>query len=166
MAWQRPDYYGLLGVRRGFSAAELDRAYRRAARATHPDVHPHDASAAERFRAVAVAYETLSDPGLRAAYDRAHPPLRHGGSTRIVVREGRPTTVPPVRLGERRQPEQLDPLRTGRPHPFDDLERLFEALTRLVLDGGSIGEYTVIAPAPRPSPQAAARNRRNIRLGH
>jgi hypothetical protein len=67
MAHQQADYYALLGVGRGASAADVDRAYRRAARATHPDVHPDDASAAERFHAVTIAYETLSDP-------RAAPP--------------------------------------------------------------------------------------------
>ena len=62
MSWQQPDYYAVLGVGRSASAADLDRAYRRAARATHPDVHPDDTSAAERFHAVTIAYETLSDP--------------------------------------------------------------------------------------------------------
>jgi curved DNA-binding protein CbpA len=90
MKGQQPDYYAVLGVRRDVSAAEIDRAYRRAARATHPDVHPHDRSAAERFRAATVAYETLRDPARRASYDRAHPFVRSNAPARIVVRRREP----------------------------------------------------------------------------
>ena len=67
------DPYSLLGVDRRASPADISRAYRRAARTTHPDTSPGDRLAAERFRALTTAYETLSDPGRRAAYDRAHP---------------------------------------------------------------------------------------------
>ena len=44
-------------------------AYRRAARASHPDLHPEDATAIERFKQVQLAYEVLGDPARRAAYD-------------------------------------------------------------------------------------------------
>ena len=66
------DPYSVLRVGREASAAEISRAYRRAARETHPDSHRGDPSA-ERFNAVSEAYETLRDPNRRAAYDRAHP---------------------------------------------------------------------------------------------
>lgn len=66
------DPYSVLGLGREASAAEISRAYRRAARETHPDSHGGDPSA-ERFKAVSDAYETLGDPNRRAAYDRAHP---------------------------------------------------------------------------------------------
>jgi molecular chaperone DnaJ len=66
------DPYGVLGVRRQASADEIARAYRRAARATHPDAGGSRAGA-ERFRAVADAYDVLRDPGRRAGYDRSHP---------------------------------------------------------------------------------------------
>ena len=64
------DYYELLGVGRGASAEELKRAYRRRARELHPDANPGDPHAAEQFKELARAYEVLSNPDLRARYDR------------------------------------------------------------------------------------------------
>jgi molecular chaperone DnaJ len=69
------DPYGVLGLRRQASPDEIARAYRRAARATHPDTGG-EGGGAERFRAVSDAYEVLRDPGRRAGYDRQHPPQR------------------------------------------------------------------------------------------
>src|SRR5213082_2526265 len=68
-----PDHYQLLGVARGASREEIAQAWRRRARAEHPDRRPGEADeeAAGRFRALAEAYHVLSDPGRRAAYDRA-----------------------------------------------------------------------------------------------
>jgi molecular chaperone DnaJ len=64
------DYYAALGVARDASQDDIKRAFRRLARETHPDANPADPSAEERFREVAEAYEVLSDPRKRAAYDR------------------------------------------------------------------------------------------------
>jgi curved DNA-binding protein CbpA len=66
-----PDPYQLLGVARQATPAEITQAWRRRARAEHPDARPRDAGAPARFRALADAYEMLSDPGRRAAYDQA-----------------------------------------------------------------------------------------------
>ncbi len=64
------DYYAVLGVPRDASQEEIKRAFRRLARDTHPDANPDDPSAEARFREVAEAYEVLSDPERRRAYDR------------------------------------------------------------------------------------------------
>ncbi len=66
-----PDLYQLLGVPRQASREEITQAWRRRARAEHPDARPRDAAAPGRFRVLAEAYQVLSDPARRAAYDRA-----------------------------------------------------------------------------------------------
>ena len=65
-----PDLYGLLGVAAGASRAEIVRAYRRKAHASHPDAQPGDPGASARFRALTYAYDVLIDPARRADYDR------------------------------------------------------------------------------------------------
>ena len=63
------DYYETLGVSRDASHSEIKSAFRRLARELHPDVSA-EPEADRRFRAVAEAYEVLSDPERRRAYDR------------------------------------------------------------------------------------------------
>jgi len=65
------DYYEVLGVSRGASESEIKQAYRRLARNYHPDLYKGDKKEAEEFfKEVNEAYEVLSDPRKRAAYDR------------------------------------------------------------------------------------------------
>lgn len=64
------DYYEVLGISRDADDAALKSAYRRLAREYHPDHHPGDAEAEEKFKEAAEAYAVLSDPQKRAAYDR------------------------------------------------------------------------------------------------
>jgi molecular chaperone DnaJ len=64
------DYYELLGVARTASEQELKSAYRRLAKDHHPDRHPGDASAEQKFKEINEAYEILKDQQKRAAYDQ------------------------------------------------------------------------------------------------
>ncbi|MCY3652706.1 MAG: molecular chaperone DnaJ [bacterium] len=64
------DYYRILGVESDASSNDIKRAFRRLARETHPDANPDDPEAEARFRQIAEAYEVLSDPQKRAAYER------------------------------------------------------------------------------------------------
>jgi DnaJ-class molecular chaperone len=74
------DYYEVLGVGRDANKAEVKTAFRRLARELHPDVNDHDPEAEEKFKAAAEAYEVLSDPERRRAYDAyGHEGLRGGG---------------------------------------------------------------------------------------
>ncbi|MEX1124969.1 MAG: DnaJ C-terminal domain-containing protein [Acidimicrobiia bacterium] len=64
------DYYTTLGVGRDATTDEIKKAFRRLARATHPDANPGDVNAEAQFREVAEAYEVLVDPERRRRYDR------------------------------------------------------------------------------------------------
>jgi len=63
-------YYKVLGVSRGSTDDEIKKAFRRQAKAHHPDHNPDDPEAEQRFIEINEAYDVLSDPQKRAAYDR------------------------------------------------------------------------------------------------
>ena len=69
------DYYEVLGIANDASGEEIKRAYRKLARELHPDLNP-DPTAAEKFKEITTAYETLSDDQKRRMYD-----LGFSGST-------------------------------------------------------------------------------------
>ena len=76
---QLQDHYAVLGVMPEASLDEIKRAYRRLALANHPDRHPGDADAEDRFRAISTAYAVLSDPVQRARFDaQRHLPVFEG----------------------------------------------------------------------------------------
>lgn len=82
MATKR-DYYEVLGLPRDASEAEIKKAYRRLARDHHPDANPDDSGAEERFKELTEAYEVLSNPESRRAYDTyGHQIPRAGAGTR------------------------------------------------------------------------------------
>jgi molecular chaperone DnaJ len=73
------DYYEILGVDRKASGSDIKKAYRKLALKFHPDKNPGDASAEEKFKEAAEAYEVLQDDQKRAQYDRfGHDGLRGG----------------------------------------------------------------------------------------
>ena len=82
MATKR-DYYEVLGLPSEASEAEIKKAYRRLARDHHPDANPDDSGAEERFKELTEAYEVLSNPESRRAYDTyGHQIPRAGAGTR------------------------------------------------------------------------------------
>ena len=70
MAATKRDYYEVLGVNRSASSDELAKAYRKLALKYHPDSHPDDADAINKFKEAAEAYEVLSDQEKRSRYDQ------------------------------------------------------------------------------------------------
>jgi len=75
------DFYEILNCSKGASDSELKSAFRKLAKTCHPDSNPGDKAAEARFKELNEAYQILSDPNKRAAYDRfGHAAFEQGGT--------------------------------------------------------------------------------------
>lgn len=102
--------YQVLEVDPDASPDEIKAAFRRLAKATHPDHHPDDPTASDRFKEVAGAYDTLSDTALRLVYDaelRAAP-------------EWSPPPQPDPTPSERPRPSPGQPWESVKPRPCQE----------------------------------------------
>jgi len=70
VASRNTDYYKVLGVDKKASQDDIKKAYRKLARQHHPDLHPGDKAAEEKFKRISEAHDVLSDADKRKAYDR------------------------------------------------------------------------------------------------
>jgi DnaJ-class molecular chaperone len=64
------DPYEVLGVAKTASADDIKKAYRKLVKQLHPDLHPGDAKAADRFKEVSAAYDIIGDETKRAKFDK------------------------------------------------------------------------------------------------
>lgn len=77
--WAQKDFYAVLGVGKEAGADDIKKAYRKLARANHPDSNPGDTAKHDTFKAVAEAYDVLGDAEKRAKYDEARRLFASGG---------------------------------------------------------------------------------------
>lgn len=125
MSTQTKDFYRVLGVAENASQDEIKKAYRKLAKQYHPDAHPNDAAAAERFKEISEAYSVLSDEDKRKQYDQMR---KFGGLGGFRPGAGRP--------GGAGTPG-------GQPFTFDDLSDLgggFGDLFGNIFDFGKRGK--------------------------
>lgn len=64
------DFYQIMGVARNADGAAIKKAYRQLVKECHPDTHPGDRQAEERFKQIAEAYAVLNDEEKRKQYDQ------------------------------------------------------------------------------------------------
>jgi molecular chaperone DnaJ len=77
--WAQKDFYAELGVKKDATQADIKKAYRKLARANHPDSNPGDTAKHDKFKAVAEAYDVVGDPDKRKSYDEMRELYGSGG---------------------------------------------------------------------------------------
>ena len=144
---RKKTHYEILGVKRTASQKEIKQAFRDRAMRHHPDRNPNDRKAHAKFNRIKEAYEELSDPGRRRAYDRS---LAGSGAARPRRTETRSYAPPPDRRrprassrgsagsaierydeGRARPPAPPQPTPPNRPtvEPYGKMRQREEALT-------------------------------------
>jgi molecular chaperone DnaJ len=88
--WATKDFYKTLGVGKDASQDEIKKAYRKLARANHPDSKPGDKAAEERFKSIAEAYDVVGDGEKRKQYDETRAMFGGGGVFRGGTAGGGP----------------------------------------------------------------------------
>lgn len=99
------DFYQIIGVARDADTATIKKAYRRLVKECHPDTHPGDRKAEERFKRISEAYAILSDDEKRKLYDQEA-----------------------VAAGEKQKQNSTRRESSGRPFDPADFQREFENL--------------------------------------
>ena len=125
--WAKKDFYAELGVKKDASADEIKKAYRKLARANHPDSNPGDTAKHDKFKSVAEAYDVVGDPEKRAQVRRDARALRLRWLPRRLRRRVRrrrraASTSTTCCASDRRRGRRLRrhvrrPLRRRRPQP-------------------------------------------------
>ena len=80
--WAQKDFYAELGVKKDATTDEIKKAYRKLARANHPDSNPGDTAKHDRFKQVAEAYDVVGDAEKRKKYDEMRSLYASGGGFR------------------------------------------------------------------------------------
>src|ERR1051325_405143 len=76
--WFEKDYYAMLGLQKGATEKEITRAYRKLAKQHHPDAHPGNKEAEEKFKDSSAAYDVLGDAAKRKEYDEVRAMVASG----------------------------------------------------------------------------------------
>ena len=129
------DPYQILGVAKTASEGDIRAAYRKLAKQHHPDLNPGKKEAEEKFKAISVAYDLLSDKGKRARFDRGE--IDSSGAEK-----------PPERrfyrdFGDDARREKYRPHFDGGGFDADDLSGMFEELLRQRGGAGGARDFAV-----------------------
>ena len=77
--WAQKDFYAELGLKKDATGDEIKKAYRKLARANHPDSNPGDAAKHDKFKSIAEAYDVVGDADKRKKYDEMRSAFGSGG---------------------------------------------------------------------------------------